>query len=174
MTAARKGALRRGLTAFAREVAMPDREDIEPAIDPHACAFRLVADRSPIHRWGLYAAEAIPSRRRVIQYTGELIGPDEIRRRSVRHHLYLFWCGNGRAIDGAIGGSGAEFINHCCEPNLRVTLRGGRVFYVSRRRIQAGEELTVDYNIMGDVADATCRCGARNCRGSMHRPAAVE
>jgi SET domain-containing protein len=164
------GAPVRALTAFAREIALPDRDDVVPTIRRRWCRFRLFHARSPIHRWGIYTAHAIPSRRRVIEYTGERIGDDEIRRRSLRHHLYLFWCGPGRAIDGAIGGSGAEFVNHCCEPNLRVSIVRGRIFFVSLRPIRAGEELTLDYNIMGDVAVTTCRCGAATCRGSMRRP----
>jgi hypothetical protein len=38
------------------------------------------------------------------------------------------------------------------------------------RDIAAGEELTYDYNLYdGDDEDeAVCRCGAKNCRGSMY------
>lgn len=161
---------RSGLTAFAREVVLPDREDIVPRVDRRACAFRLVHGPSPIHRWGIFAREPVPARRRVIEYTGELIGVEEARRRSLRSHLYLFWVGPGVAIDGGIGGSGAEFINHSCEPNLRASVRGSRLFLVSRRPIAAGEELTLDYQIVGDAPELPCHCGAVSCRGSMLRP----
>ncbi len=160
------------VTAFVREIVLPDREDLKPRIRRSACAFRLRYAPSPIHRWGIYASEAIPARRRVIEYTGERIGEREMWRRGQRHHLYLFSLGPKRAIDGGIGGSGAEFINHCCEPNLRARLSRGRIFLVSLRPIAAGEELTLDYQVGGDSPDLPCRCGAAGCRGSMRRPIA--
>ena len=158
------------LTAFAREVVLPDRDGRVPVIRRQACVYRLKSGASPIHRWGLFAADPIPARRRVIEYTGERIGLREIARRSVRHHLYVFYCSPRRAIDGGIGGSGAEFVNHSCAPNLRASIRRGRIWFVSLRPIGRGEELTIDYNIRGHVADARCRCGATNCRGSMYSP----
>lgn len=158
------------LTAFVREVLLPDAPDAVPRVDRRACAYALGHAASPIHRWGIFARQDIPARRRVIEYTGQRIDAQEARRRSIRRHLYLFWIDPRRAIDGGIGGSGAEFINHSCEPNLRASLRRGRIFLVSLRPIAAGEELTLDYQIVGEVTDASCRCGAPRCRGSMRRP----
>ena len=48
--------------------------------------------------------------------------------------------------NGAIGGSGAEFINHSCNSNLVTSIVGGRIFFNSHRIITSGEELTLDYN----------------------------
>ncbi len=52
-----------------------------PKIDSDYCCFRLRVGRSKIHRWGIYADEDIPARRKVIEYTGEKIGPSEAKRR---------------------------------------------------------------------------------------------
>jgi uncharacterized protein len=71
-------------------------------------------------------------------------------------------------VDGAIGGSGAEFINHGCEPNLVARVRKGRVMLVSMRRIEAGQELLLDYRVTGDVPLMPCRCGAPACRGYLN------
>jgi hypothetical protein len=46
----------------------------EPVINPERCRFKLRYGRSTIHRWGIFAEEVIPARRRVIEYTGEKIG----------------------------------------------------------------------------------------------------
>jgi SET domain-containing protein len=108
----------------------------------------------------------------VIEYTGQTIDASEVYRRRIRPHIYLFWIGPGRAIDGAIGGSGAEFINHGCEPNLVARVRGGRVTLVSVCRIESGTELLLDYRITGDGQLLECRCGAPSCRGFMNRPGA--
>jgi SET domain-containing protein len=162
----------RELTAFVREVVLPGGPDAVPRLDPEACRFRLTWGRSRIHRWGIFAAEPIPRRRRVIEYTGERIGRAEAYRRRLRPHIYLFWVGPRRAIDGAIGGSGAEFVNHGCEPNLVARVRGGRVTLVSLRPIAPGEELLLDYRITGDVPWIACRCGSPSCRGFMNLPPA--
>lgn len=158
------------LTAFVREVVLPGGPDAVPGLDPGACRFRLRYGPSPIHRWGIFADEPIPKRRRVIEYTGERIGWAEAFRRRLRPNIYLYWVGPSRAIDGAIGGSGAEFINHGCDPNLVARVRKGRVMLVSLRRIAEGEELLVDYQITGDAPLIPCRCGSPSCRGFLNRP----
>ena len=158
------------LTAFVREVVIPGGPDAIPSINAAACCYHLRHGRSRIHRWGIFADEAIPARRRVIEYTGARIGLREVRRRNMRTHIFLFWVGKKRAIDGAIGGSGAEYINHSCAPNLVARLRKGRVTLVSLRRIEKGEELLLDYMITGGAPMMECRCGAPTCRGFMNRP----
>jgi uncharacterized protein len=155
-------------TAFVREVLLPGGPDAVPRIDPQAARFTLTYGRSPIHRWGIFAAEPIPKRRRVIAYTGQRIDRAEAYRRRIRPYLYLYWVDPEHAIDGAIGGSGAEYINHSCDPNLVARVRRGRIMLVSLRRIEPGEELLVDYRIAGDGQLYQCRCGSARCRGYMN------
>jgi SET domain-containing protein len=157
-------------TAFLREVVLPAGADRIPRLDRRVCRFQLEHRASPIHRWGIFASELIPARRRVVEYTGQRINPEEVRRRSVRPRLYIFWVSPRVAIDGAIGGSGAEFINHGCTPNLVARIRDGRVHLVSLRAIAAGEELLFDYRIRGDVPLSPCSCGSPQCRGFLNRP----
>lgn len=155
------------LTAFVREVVLPAAPDKRPRLKRAAMRFRLVARRSPVHGWGIFAGEEIPARRRLIEYTGERISAEEVVRRSVRPHVYHFWIGPGRALDGAVGGSGAEFINHSCEPNVVARLHGGRIWMVSLRRLAKGEELLFDYQLTGREL-IPCHCGAAGCRGSLN------
>ncbi len=141
---------------------------IEPRIDPEFACYRMEVRQSKIHRWGVFALERIPVRRKVIEYTGEKISRRETKRRSEREHIYLFeispyWC-----VDGAIGGSGAELINHCCDPNLYSAVMKGHIIYMSRRAIAPGEELTVDYRFAKDMEKVPCRCGAAKCRGTIN------
>ena len=156
---------------FVRTVLMPGRASQRPRIDPEACAFRLRLARSRVHRWGVFAAEDIPARRRIIEYTGERISPREGWRRRFRPQLYLFRCSPRRLIDGGIGGSGAEFINHGCEPNMLARFDHRRVFLSSLRPIAKGEELLLDYHVRGDIDPIPCRCGAAQCRGFLNDPA---
>ena len=155
----------RDLTAFVREVVLPGSNGAPPVIDAARCSFRLEYRRSEIHRWGIFAAEPIPARRRVIEYTGQKIDVKEVWRRRFREHLYIFWLNDKWAVDGAFGGSGAEYINHSCEPNLIARVNGGHIFLTSKRRIAAGEELTFDYSIEDGDQDMPCTCGAESCRG---------
>jgi SET domain-containing protein len=139
-----------------------------PSINPDFASFRLRIARSKIHRWGVYAAEFIPANRKVIEYTGERISRRETKKRSERELNYLFTLDRYWTIDGSVGGSGAEFINHCCEPNLISRIVRGHILYISSREIQKGEELTVDYRFEKTVEKVRCACGAKGCRGTIN------
>lgn len=139
----------------------------KPNIDTDKCWFRVECKRSPIHRWGVFALEPIPARRRIIEYTGEKIDEDEAIRRSGRGLLRVFSLDDKWLLDGAVGGSGAELINHSCKPNVKSYSYGGHIYLSSIRLIEPGEELTYDYNIKDADFDVPCKCGAKKCRGSL-------
>jgi SET domain-containing protein len=56
-----------------------------------------------------------------------------------------------------------ERLNHSCSPNVGVQ---GQVVVLTRRKIEAGEELTFEYETT-DISPApfTCQCGSPECRG---------
>lgn len=139
-----------------------------PFIDPERTRFRLRPGPSKIHRWGVYAAEAIPRGRKVIEYTGELISRRETKKRSERALNYLFTLDDYWTLDGSVGGSGAQYINHCCDPNLAARIVRGHILYMSLRDIEAGEELTVDYRFDAHVEKVPCACGSLACRGTIN------
>lgn len=139
-----------------------------PRIDQRRAPFRIVAGPSRIHRWGVYAAENIPANRKVIEYTGERIGRREAKKRLGRKLNYIFALDDYWSIDGGVGGSGAEFINHSCEPNLRAWICKGHILYMSLRPIRRGEELLVDYRFGPDRRRVGCKCGANRCRGTIN------
>lgn len=140
----------------------------QPKLDPKYCGFKLRLAPSAIHRWGVYAEERIPPQRKVIEYTGERISRKETKRRGERPLHYLFTLDNYWTIDGAVGGSGAEFINHSCAPNVRSRIVKGHILYISQKWIEVGEELTVDYHFPKDVEKVVCSCGAPTCRGTIN------
>lgn len=140
-----------------------------PSIDPRFACFDLKLAPSTIHRWGVYTNEFIPARRKVIEYRGEKISRKETKRRAESSDLiYLFTLDPYWTIDGSVGGSGAQYINHCCEPNLVARIVKGHILYLSLRDIKPGEELTVDYHFDKKVEKVPCRCGAANCRGTIN------
>ena len=139
-----------------------------PFINPRFACFRLAIRESRIHMRGVFAEERIPARRKVIEYTGEKINRRETSRRAEGDYTYLFELDKYWTIDGAVGGSGAEIINHSCNPNLISRIMKGHILYMSLREIQAGEELTVDYRFSDKTETVRCCCGARNCRGTIN------
>jgi SET domain-containing protein len=139
-----------------------------PKIDNRYACFRLTVGPSKIHRWGVYAAERIPAKRKVIEYTGEKCNRRETKKRAERPFNYMFTLDKYWCVDGSTGGSGAEYINHSCSPNIRSVVTKGHILYMSLRSIQPGEELTVDYNFAKNVERVPCACGAKNCRGTIN------
>jgi hypothetical protein len=145
------------------------RQKAQPRIDPRLARFRLKIGESRIHRWGVFALERIPARRNVIEYVGELVNPVESYRRTKdAAETYAFKLDEFWRIDGSVGGSGAEFINHSCHPNLCTRRRGGHILYQSVRPIAVGEELTVDYRFSHKAPKVPCRCGSPQCRGTIN------
>lgn len=135
----------------------------------------MVTRRSGIHGKGVFATAAIPRGTRLIEYKGERISPKEsIRRYAGSTHTFLFQLENEEIIDGGVGGNSARWINHSCAPNCEVVEEDGRAYFDSTRRIEAGEEITFDYNLYMEERytpalkrEFACSCNARNCRGTL-------
>lgn len=139
--------------------------------------FRLRVGRSPIHHRGVFALETIPRGKKVIEYTGDRLTRLQVERRAHRNermgapgrNVYFASISRDWVIDGYKGGSGAQFINHCCDPNLVPQVLKGHLWFISRRKIGAGEELTMDYDYERGASKTPCRCGSAKCRGTMSR-----
>lgn len=145
-------------------------------VSPRSSKFRLLIRRSRIHGRGVFAGELIPPRVRVIEYSGERITQKVTRERFERRWIrgkrrttYFFSLSRNWNIDGSVGGSGAEIINHSCEPNLRTRVIRGHIYYFSRTAIQPGQELLVDYRFRKNALKVPCRCGSAKCRGTINR-----
>jgi SET domain-containing protein len=150
------------------KVSLRVRRDVAPV----ASRFRLKVRCSPIHRGDVFAAEAIPARREVIEYVRAHIPYSQVLRNhkrrwrsGLRSELYLLRLDRRWVIDGSVGGNGSELINHCCDPNLAHRRVSGRIVFFSRRKIKAGEELTLDYRFHQKAERIPCCCGSANCRG---------
>ncbi|HTR37666.1 MAG TPA: SET domain-containing protein-lysine N-methyltransferase [Bryobacteraceae bacterium] len=146
---------------------MPTELLKSPNLDARYTSFKLAIRRSKIHRYGVFAQERIPANRKVIEYTGKRLNRKQAKYRGDGDYTYLFAVDNYWTLDGSVGGSGAEIINHSCTPNLVSRVMKGHVLYMSLRAIKPGEELTVNYNFGEGVRRFPCTCGSASCTGAI-------
>jgi hypothetical protein len=114
----------------------------------------------------------------ITEYCGEII--DEKTRderlldmeKAGDTKYYFFSIDSQTIIDAGRKGSLARFLNHSCNPNCiaqKWDVNGvTRVGIFAKQKINAGEELTYDYNFLGfwkDGKEHRCNCGASNCSG---------
>lgn len=107
--------------------------------------------------YGIRANQSILQGTFIYEYVGEVIAENTFRSRMHEYdeegikHFYFMMIQQGEYIDATKMGGLGRFINHSCSPNCYVDkwvvgtkLRMG-IF--ADRNIQAGEELTFDYNV---------------------------
>lgn len=135
--------------------------------------------RSPIHGLGAFALQDIPKGTRIIEYVGEKITNAEADRRyddetMKTHHTFLFILNNRECLDAAFEGNESRFINHSCDPNAEAFIPRGRIWIEAIKRIPKGAEIAYDYAFEDDAKYTdddyrryACRCGAKNCRGTI-------
>lgn len=140
---------------------------------------RISVRRSPIDGKGVFATTALACGELVCEYKGERVAWETAMSRPPRDpahpdHTFFFDTGEGYVIDGAVGGNSARWINHSCSPNCVPVLDAGKIYIVASRKISPGEELSIDYALVGYEKPSKplreryeCYCGARGCRGTM-------
>ena len=143
---------------------------------------RIQVRRSGVHGKGVYALAPLAKGETIIEYTGEVITWKQALSRHPSNpddpnHTFFFHIDDKHVIDAGVGGNAARWINHACNPNCEADEVDGRVFIKALRRIAPGEELFYDYGLTIDdrytpklKREYACRCGARNCRGTMLAP----
>jgi SET domain-containing protein len=118
---------------------------------------KFVLKRTPTGL-GLYTVQRIPKGRRIIEYTGPVINSEE---RDKKGGKYLFEIDEKWAIDGSPRSNVARYINHSCRPNAEAFVSGRRVWIWSKRAIEAGEEITIDYGreyVEEHIKPKGCKC----------------
>ncbi|KAK9412729.1 putative Histone-lysine N-methyltransferase, H3 lysine-9 specific dim-5 [Seiridium unicorne] len=161
--------------------------------------------RTPNRGWGVRSMVDIKRGQFIDKYMGEIITPAEADRRRAhsdiaqRKDVYLFALdkfsdpespderlrGPSLEVDGEFMSGPTRFINHSCDPNLRIFARVGDhadkhihdLAFFAIQDIPRGDELTFDYvdgvdDSANDALDpakkkdmAVCLCGSPKCRG---------
>lgn len=137
--------------------------------------------RSRIHGRGLFARTPYKPGSVVGEYQGRVIdvaheGETSSALSSDAGYTLLFAIDENFTIDAGVDGNDIRFMNHSCDPNCEATVDGRAVVIRAIRRILPGEELSYDYNLQpgGDEMSYKCKCGAKNCRGTMIDPELLE
>jgi SET domain-containing protein len=130
--------------------------------------------RSAIEGKGLFAKKNIPKGMKIIEYLGERITKAEGDRRSDAQEesgkpMVIFELNKRTDLDASVGGSGAEYANHSCDPNVESENIRGHIWLIALRDIKKGDEIVYDYNFDPDAEFTPCHCGAAKCRGSINR-----
>lgn len=150
---------------------------------------RIEVRNSKIHGRGVFAAADLPAGIKLLRYRGRVIThaqADRVYDDSLdTGHTFLFTLNDKYIVDANVGGNSARWINHSCNPNCEAGIHVDRngdeskdqVWIETLRKIRKGEELTYNYGIVLEVPHTrrlkeiwACRCGARNCTGTMLQP----
>lgn len=107
---------------------------------------------------GLFTLKRIPAGRRVIEYMGTLITNEEANEKRGK---YLFGLDDKYTLDGSPRSNTGRYINHSCAPNAEAFVTGKRIWIYSKRDIEPGEEITLDYGeayFEEHIRPKGCRC----------------
>ena len=170
----------------------------------HGRKVKLEIFKTPNRGFGLRCPQPLRKGQFIDTYLGEILTDQETIRREDNNNdpskaSYLFsldkfaYHSDGSidikaedmyTVDGQFMGCPTRFINHCCDPNLRMytvsyAKYDRRIYdlaFFAVEAIEAGTELTFDYMDVEETDEKTrnvdasrvpCHCGAENCRGSL-------
>ena len=150
---------------------------------------KIVARRSAIHGNGVFAVAPIAKGERIVEYKGRRRTHEEVDNDVTGDpdsgHTFLFTLNDEYVIDANYEGGVARWINHSCSPNCEAVLEEAdgddrtkdRVFIEAIRDIKPGQELSYNYGITLEEKHTPelkkiweCRCGSRNCTGTLLQP----
>ena len=133
-------------------------------------AHGLIIGKSRINGRGCFAAISFRRGRKIAEYTGERISDLEAQKRARNRRILRICDIDGRSsLDGARGCNGTHYINHSCEPNAYMKTLYGHVLFFALRDIEAGDEITIDYEQTLHPDSKRCTCRADNCRGKINK-----
>jgi SET domain-containing protein len=107
----------------------------------------IIVLESPIQGRGIFTTKPCEAGEVLMIISGETINAEEcLRREEEEANVYIFYNDDDTYIDTAMTEK-IRYINHSCEPNAQVKDRDRDSLYlVASRTIQAGEEITIDYD----------------------------
>ena len=118
----------------------------------------LILRQSRIHSYGCYTTRPIRKGTLIVEYVGEHLTYEQAEDLYDDFpNTYLFGLDGGKRIIDGFGV--AAFVNHSCKPNCETDQIRGKMWIIALRDIEAGEELTYDYNLYDGEDDAPVYAG---------------
>ncbi|KAI6243321.1 Set domain-containing protein [Aphelenchoides fujianensis] len=144
--------------------------------------------------FGLFAEETIQPDQLIIEMVGEIIDAAQLESRKTKPraggHSYFIALDDRHFVDATQRGNEGRFVNHSCEPNAcmqrwlvpsreydlenrasakTAVLTTYAIGVFATRKIAAGEEITIDYQLesFGKEDALKCACGSARCRGNL-------
>ncbi|KAI6242288.1 hypothetical protein M3Y99_00242800 [Aphelenchoides fujianensis] len=144
--------------------------------------------------FGLFADETIQPDQLIVEMVGEIIDAAQLENRKSKPraggHSYFIALDDHHFVDATQRGNEGRFVNHSCEPNARMqrwlvpnreydlenrmqaktaTFTTHAIGVFATRKIAAGEEITIDYQLesFGKEDALKCACGSTRCRGNL-------
>ena len=123
---------------------------------------------------GLYATKDIKEGTRIMDYIGNIITKkqtEDSEKFDNEKPIYLFNLNSRYDLDGDVSGNTARLINHSCSNNCDYEGKGLKLWVITIKDIEKGEELTCDYGFGydADYKQFPCKCGSNNCVGYIVR-----
>lgn len=120
--------------------------------------------RSPIEGLGIFATRSyLPGDRiRRVSVVREITAASPLREDLGERREHCAYP-DGKVV---LIGPPDRYVNHSCDPNAYEAFESDGSYFVARRSIRVGDEVTIDYNI--NISGGTawpCACGAGRCRG---------
>lgn len=116
---------------------------------------------------GLFATEPIGANCFIVRYWGKRISNRSAGQLKSR---YLFELNRRWTIDGSNRRNLARYLNHSCKPNAVATITDGRIEISTKKKIDVGEEITINYgadDFDTFIKPSGCKCAA--CVQQPHR-----
>lgn len=123
---------------------------------------------SSIHGTGLFAAAMILPRNKIGSLSGVLVSSASLPKKfSKNASISIVELDNGISLDARKFKNDLCFINHSCNPNCYMRIRGTEVEVYSLRLIRKHAELTMDYGETHHEGKLQCRCDGPDCKGRL-------
>ena len=115
--------------------------------DKLMCPDAILVQDSCISGRGLFSGRSYRAHEALMIVNGESIDETEaLRRERSEANWYIYWNHGHNFIDAGRSPKG-RYLNHACQPNTITAPRDEASLYiVALRDIEAGEELTMDYD----------------------------
>ncbi len=127
---------------------------------------RFKVQKTDLKGMGIYAKKSIFAFDVIsnIQYVREVTSDTPISESEKHLQDHIHYWPDGRMF---IVDEPSTYFNHSCQPNAYICSAAKEYFIIAKEDINAGDEITVDYEIHTTGGDSSweCKCGARNCRG---------